>query len=207
MGRTSNEAAPIPDDLDRDTWRQAALALERQRDEARAELARAVESKAQLKASYKAVLQRTREDRDYHAQRRDEVHAELTRLRALVEAPTCVDRLRMLSEDTEEYDGGLSTDDAWEAAKLDCINWLLAAPLAALATAEPIDMVLRCPACTLQHIDAPSEGWDNPPHRSHLCDGCGFIWRPADVATNGVAAVKTRGKGDSAPTAPDSEKS
>lgn len=39
--------------------------------------------------------------------------------------------------------------------------------------------------------------WDNPPHRSHKCSGCGHIWRPADVCTNGVAAVKTVGKNDS----------
>jgi len=88
--------------------------------------------------------------------------------------------------------------------------------------AKPIDMVLHCPACGLQHIDAPdyekpayfdasrgevitgpdrrpSEGlpWTNPPHRSHLCHNCGFIWRPADVATNGVLAVKTKGSADS----------
>lgn len=77
--------------------------------------------------------------------------------------------------------------------------------------AEPIDMVLHCPTCGLQHIDAPedlpmaipggmfdgSAGWVNPPHRSHLCHGCGHIWRPADVPTNGVAAVKTTGKADS----------
>lgn len=71
----------------------------------------------------------------------------------------------------------------------------------------PIDVVLYCPACGLQHIDAPDtnydphyEGhmiWDNPPHRSHLCHGCGHTWRPADVATNGAAAVKTKGKADS----------
>lgn len=81
--------------------------------------------------------------------------------------------------------------------------------------AAPIDMVLHCPACGMQHIDEPEEersedicegpdvvdtiivGWDNPPHRSHLCHGCGHIWRPADVPTNGVAAVKTTGKADS----------
>ncbi len=66
--------------------------------------------------------------------------------------------------------------------------------------AEPIDMVLHCPACGLQHIDAPDErtpGWKNEPHRSHLCHGCRHIWRPADVPTNGVAAVKTKGKADS----------
>lgn len=87
----------------------------------------------------------------------------------------------------------------------------------------PIDMVLHCPSCGFQHIDAPEanpvvcqkgdctepcgewcgpkgEGpykWINPPHRSHLCASCGFVWRPADVPTNGVAAVKTQGKNDS----------
>jgi hypothetical protein len=94
---------------------------------------------------------------------------------------------------------------------------------------QPIDMVLYCPACGMQHVDAPSmeaqalrewgvtcapdseqpyglrwsDGvsrpypWNNRPHRSHLCEGCGHIWRPADVATNGVQEVKTKGKADS----------
>jgi hypothetical protein len=74
----------------------------------------------------------------------------------------------------------------------------------------PIDMVLYCPRCGVQHIDAPETyesysrnpdptyvGWTNPPHRSHLCHGCDHIWRPADVPTNGVEAVKTKGKNDS----------
>ena len=75
------------------------------------------------------------------------------------------------------------------------------------APAEPIDMVLYCPNCGMQHIDGPEvtldkciysdPDWDNPPHRSHKCDGCGHIWRPADVPTNGVAEVKTKGKADS----------
>ncbi len=81
----------------------------------------------------------------------------------------------------------------------------------------PIDMVLHCPKCGVQHIDAPDreddpsmlavgithkafDGWTNPPHRSHLCHGCGHIWRPADVPTNGVQAVKTKGKNDHFPT-------
>jgi hypothetical protein len=77
--------------------------------------------------------------------------------------------------------------------------------------AEPVDMVLHCPKCGLQHLDGVEGGpeaqpdgtvhtevsWENPPHRSHLCHGCGHIWRPADVPTNGVAAVKTTGKADS----------
>jgi DNA-directed RNA polymerase subunit M/transcription elongation factor TFIIS len=63
-----------------------------------------------------------------------------------------------------------------------------------------VPMILHCPKCHEQHVDAPDErtaGWANPPHRSHLCHGCGYIWRPADVPTNGVAAIKTTGKADS----------
>ncbi|ULQ46980.1 hypothetical protein JN531_001530 [Flagellatimonas centrodinii] len=65
--------------------------------------------------------------------------------------------------------------------------------------APAIDMVLHCPKCGLQHIDGADDScdWDNPPHRSHLCHGCGHIWRPADVPTNGVPAVATKGKADS----------
>jgi len=57
-------------------------------------------------------------------------------------------------------------------------------------------MLLWCPKCNAQHIDEPSEGWDNPPHRSHLCHDCGCIWRPADVPTNGVKDIKTAGDAD-----------
>lgn len=79
---------------------------------------------------------------------------------------------------------------------------------------KPIDMILHCPRCGKQHIDAPedghhegqdaqsgawSPGWSNPPHRSHLCD-CGCVWRPADVETNGVQCIKTAGKEDNWPT-------
>lgn len=80
----------------------------------------------------------------------------------------------------------------------------------------PIPMILHCPRCGLQHIDAADpEGtypqefggrngrWTNPPHKSHLCrpedGGCGHIWRPADVPTNGVAELHTRGRDDSSP--------
>jgi hypothetical protein len=64
---------------------------------------------------------------------------------------------------------------------------------------EPLPMLLFCPRCHLQHLDGPDEctpDWDNPPHRSHLCHGCGCIWRPADVPTVGVAAIQTQGKAD-----------
>ena len=97
-----------------------------------------------------------------------------------------------------------------------------------------IDMVLRCPKCGTQHIDEDNreelrieaaelgvdrEGerelerwieereWSNPPHRSHLCQNrkCGHIWRPADVPTNGVAAIKTAGAKDGPITSPSAE--
>lgn len=66
----------------------------------------------------------------------------------------------------------------------------------------PVDMLLFCPNCAAQHIDAPDErtqGWANPPHRSHLCHACGHIWRPSDVPTNGVATIKTKGEKDGRP--------
>ncbi|MGN8062757.1 hypothetical protein ACTJK4_13955 [Ralstonia sp. 22111] len=88
--------------------------------------------------------------------------------------------------------------------------------LTALAAAtKPVDMVLLCPNCGMQHVDAVETGtalsrsgldtltetevvtWSNPPHRSHMCHSCGHQWRPADVATNGVAELKTKGKNDS----------
>lgn len=76
---------------------------------------------------------------------------------------------------------------------------------------KPINMVLFCPNCGTQHIDAPEPAvehdhgamefpeWHNPPHKSHLCHDCGHIWRPADVPTNGVQAIKTAGKVDTWP--------
>lgn len=92
---------------------------------------------------------------------------------------------------------------------------------------KPVEMILHCPRCHLQHIDEPRhpgigcrrevpqtvpnadggdpvtrETWMNPPHRSHLCAGCGLIWRPADVPTTGVAAIHTRGEKDDQPSAP-----
>lgn len=84
-----------------------------------------------------------------------------------------------------------------------------------------IDMILHCPECGDQHIDAPEtdaqytarlhesswwelggtqpERWLNPPHKSHFCGHCRCIWRTADVETNGVAQIKTRGKADNWP--------
>ena len=63
---------------------------------------------------------------------------------------------------------------------------------------DPIPMILHCPRCSLQHVDEPNPttGWDNPPHRSHECQNCGYIWRVADVATMGVRTITTKGTRD-----------
>jgi hypothetical protein len=77
------------------------------------------------------------------------------------------------------------------------------------AISEPINMVLPCPRCRRLHVDAPEPGtaWTNPPHKSHKChnelcvdkNGERTIWRPADVPTNGVASIATRGDADTWP--------
>lgn len=107
-----------------------------------------------------------------------------------------------------EYNYPANPKNAARAGWTAATRWLRApqpAPAVPVA-AEPIDMVLHCPSCGLQHIDEPEahfhdDGeahptWTNPPHRSHLCHGCGHIWRPADVPTNGVQTTQTRGKDD-----------
>lgn len=113
-----------------------------------------------------------------------------------------------------------------------------------LRVQQPIDMIIYCPNCGVQHVDKPEPltcecgcskyahepvtgmhvpddlaatrscsvcrecdgfvaAWDNPPHKSHLCKpedgGCGSLFRIADVPTNGVAEIKTRGENDTWP--------
>lgn len=62
------------------------------------------------------------------------------------------------------------------------------------AAKNPIKMLLWCPSCGTQHVDA--ELWDNPPHRSHKCHHCFTVWRPADVETEGVRKINTRSDKD-----------
>jgi hypothetical protein len=88
---------------------------------------------------------------------------------------------------------------AWQASS-DMLRATL--PEAPQPATAPIDMLLWCPQCGEQHIDAPDErapDWTNPPHKSHLCHGCSHIWRPADVPTNGVQSIKTKGQKDCNP--------
>lgn len=60
---------------------------------------------------------------------------------------------------------------------------------------KPIPMVLCCPQCGEQHIDRaqPEKEWNNPPHKTHLCEFCEHEWRPCDRPTVGVKEIKTFG--------------
>lgn len=89
----------------------------------------------------------------------------------------------------------------------------------------PTPMLIFCPECSEQHIDEvePMKGcpwcgklvpesdpcdppadicshtrerWTNPPHRSHKCEHCGWVWRISDFPTRGVATLLTRGRDD-----------
>lgn len=99
--------------------------------------------------------------------------------------PALVDRLREAQTEAAECRRGV----------------IAAAEECARLTQAPVPMLLYCPACAVQHIDAPQpeKGWTNPPHRSHECQFCGHVWRPADVATTGVASIDTRGRHDGEP--------
>ncbi len=121
-----------------------------------------------------------------------------------------------LTEDDEEVQGGwclttkgdpiaqalVDQHGDYRAVGLACDDLPPPAPVA--ESIRPIDMLLECPRCQAQHVDAPEPetGWTNPPHKSHLCVVCKTVWRPADIATNGVAAITTRGKKDTWPTPP-----
>jgi hypothetical protein len=84
---------------------------------------------------------------------------------------------------------------------------------------KPVDLLLFCPRCGHQHVDEARPhvcetcgkgqnacgcvtftAWLNPPHKSHRCEACNHVWRPADVPTNGVAAIQTKGKNDGTAT-------
>ena len=45
---------------------------------------------------------------------------------------------------------------------------------------------LACPGCSKPHIDRGE--WATRRHRTHLCEFCGFTWRPFKFPTIGVAA-------------------
>lgn len=96
------------------------------------------------------------------------------------------------------------------------IRTITAEPRGLNEAAAPIPMILFCPNCGVQHIDAEEphkpeclarlsfstdapctcERWTNPSHLSHLCHYCAHVWRPADVATTGVPEITTKGGRD-----------
>jgi hypothetical protein len=49
------------------------------------------------------------------------------------------------------------------------------------------DIVTTCPDCGLLHLDVGA--WRDRPHRTHLCAGCGRLWRPSEGHTRGVEAT------------------
>lgn len=143
----------------------------------------------------------------------------------IMDASQSISRSADALKDCHTVDGDWGDDldaKAFYDAELRLLERLTAL-LAHQLQPEPIDMLLFCPKCGVQHVDAQEpftptgrcecagpdecevcesnraafeESWKNPPHRSHLCHACGTIWRPADVPTNGVAAIATRGKAD-----------
>lgn len=53
-------------------------------------------------------------------------------------------------------------------------------------TGRPVPMHLTCPKCMQVHVDR--EVWATRPHKTHLCEHCGNLWRPHGYATVGVEA-------------------
>lgn len=60
--------------------------------------------------------------------------------------------------------------------------------LHASAEVAPVPMILYCPTCQKQHIDAPEPavGWTNPHHSKHRCAFCKTEWRPFPYKTTGM---------------------
>lgn len=52
-------------------------------------------------------------------------------------------------------------------------------------TQSPVPMLLFCPRCQLQHVDAPTF----PPHATHKCAGCELLWRPSNINTVGISVL------------------
>lgn len=91
--------------------------------------------------------------------------------------------------------------DELDAANDNHMRGRAEAILQAMCELVPVRMLLFCPQCGTQHVDAPdpARNWSNPPHRSHECQHCLHVWRPADVATTGVALLRSRGQRDGSP--------
>ena len=51
-----------------------------------------------------------------------------------------------------------------------------------------IPMLLFCPACNEQHVDRGERS--TKPHRTHLCERCGGLFKPANICTVGVESLE-----------------
>lgn len=51
---------------------------------------------------------------------------------------------------------------------------------------EPVEMLINCPRCSMQHLCDPHE---KVPHLAHACLGCKLTFRPANIGTVGVAEL------------------
>lgn len=141
----------------------------------------------------------TDEDRDIRQEDRDFIAHTRTDIPALlVEVKRLTEENRGLTQTVSSFEAALRGEQGIEFEDGYLVN------VAALIEENnrPVDLLLFCPNCGTQHIDAPDKRtpeWTNPPHRSHLCHDCATIWRPADVPTNGVAKINTKGKRDMSP--------
>ena len=66
-----------------------------------------------------------------------------------------------------------------------------------MTIAPAVPMILHCPKCSEKHVDRGVFGTTHV-HRTHLCTGCGHIWKPFNYATVGVedvAVYKLAGSG------------
>lgn len=90
-------------------------------------------------------------------------------------------RLREVLDSQEPFDELLEQVRALRAFR---VRTLLAEPASVILPAS-VPMLLFCPMCHGKHID---EGeFATKIDHSHACQHCGLVWRPALVATTGVA--------------------
>jgi hypothetical protein len=112
----------------------------------------------------------------------------------MARAPTSkdIENTEQLLQDITERPDMVIKSTGFDAAEMDFMEVALRHALIGM---RPIPMLLFCPACAKQHVDKiePEKNWANPPHKSHLCGGCGHVWRPADVPTTGVEQIETKG--------------
>lgn len=91
-------------------------------------------------------------------------------------------------------DDGLFSDDGSldeECERREALVWAeLQSAFDGCEHPTPVEMVLDCPACHRQHIDAE----DCEPHCTHVCTDCGHLWTPAEIPTHGVKALKHQGE-------------